>query len=185
MGFAFLAQDEERQRKAQEEYDKLHPSFFDTLKNFPVSAAKAVGRPVVDLATGQGGKFVHDSAQLGADVTGGAANYLLNAAIVNPIKETAASLTGNEEAERNATKKANENLGLGENGDNLAGGAGKFALNSAGALLLAPGVASGAFNALKSGILGKGATVAADAGSTATKSAADIMADTRGLPAGN
>lgn len=42
----------------------------DTVKG----ALKPLGRPVVDVATGQGGKLVHDTAQLGADLTGSVAN---------------------------------------------------------------------------------------------------------------
>lgn len=38
------------------------------------SAGRAVARPVIDVATGQGGKAVHDTAQLSSDVFGGGVN---------------------------------------------------------------------------------------------------------------
>lgn len=70
--------------------------------------------------------------------------YLLNAAIVNPIKENSAILTGNKTALANAKKKSNENLGLGEQGTDFTGGLKKFVGNSAQALLTvaAPGAST-------------------------------------------
>lgn len=42
-------------------------------------AGKAVARPVVDIATGQGGKAAHDTAQLSSDVSGGTVNQFAKA----------------------------------------------------------------------------------------------------------
>lgn len=107
-----------------------------------VSAAKAVARPVGDVATGQGGKLVHDTSQLARD-TGTPATYFLNADIINPTKELAAEASGNKVAAKNANIKSNENLGLGDKGDRLGHGLLKLGVNSAFAGLGAssPGLA--------------------------------------------
>lgn len=71
-------------------------------------------------------------------------SYLINSDIINPIKETSAILTGNKVAQRNATREANKEIGLGESGKDIVGGVKKLAGNSAQALLTAatPGVSS-------------------------------------------
>lgn len=113
------------------------------------SATKAVVNPAVDIATGKGGKATHDTAQLARDV-GGPGTYFVNADIVNPAKELAASLTNNKVAARNANIKANENLGLGASGTRLGHGLLKLGANTAFAVAGAksPGVA---LNAVKKG----------------------------------
>jgi len=79
-------------------------------------------------------------------------SYLANSAIINPARELTAKYTGNEIALRNAQRRSNENLGVGEvtnqqiaggEGD-LGGGLKKWAGNSAQALLGAavPGASS-------------------------------------------
>jgi hypothetical protein len=47
-------------------------------------AAKAVVKPAADVFTGQGGKTVHDTAQLSSDVTGGTANQFSKAVVNVP-----------------------------------------------------------------------------------------------------
>lgn len=70
--------------------------------------------------------------------------YLLNASIVNPIRQTAAQVSGNKTAATNAQKSTNANLGLGDKGTDFTGGLKKWAGNSAQALLTtaAPGTSS-------------------------------------------
>lgn len=48
--------------------------FWGRIQAAGKSAVVAVGRPVVDIATGQGGKAVHDSSQLTSDISGGTVN---------------------------------------------------------------------------------------------------------------
>lgn len=50
-----------------------------------VKPAVAVGRPAVDIGSGQGGKLVHDTAQLGSDVTGGTLNQFSKAVVNTPV----------------------------------------------------------------------------------------------------
>lgn len=57
--------------------------------------------------------------------------------IGNPIRQTAAALTGNDQAYANATRQKNKDLGLGEKGTDFGGGLKKFISNSAGTALLA------------------------------------------------
>lgn len=45
---------------------------------------RAVARPAIDVATGQGGKAAHDTAQLSSNVSGGSFNLLSNAARYAP-----------------------------------------------------------------------------------------------------
>lgn len=85
-------------------------------------AVRANARPVIDVATGQGGKAVHDAAQLSSDYTGGTANYLGSTVIANPIKETAAQVTGNKPVEAKDTEASNKELGLGASGTNIKSG---------------------------------------------------------------
>lgn len=47
-------------------------------------AIKAIAKPTVDIATGQGGKLAHDTAQLSSDVTGGLVNQFAKAAVNVP-----------------------------------------------------------------------------------------------------
>jgi len=47
-------------------------------------AIKAIAKPTVDVATGQGGKLAHDTAQLSSDVTGGLVNQFAKAAVNVP-----------------------------------------------------------------------------------------------------
>lgn len=75
--------------------------------------------------------FVEDTAKSIIDPFA----YLINTDIVNPAKETAAQLTGNKVALRNAKKETNRELGMGENAEDFAGGLKKWAGNSGGALL--------------------------------------------------
>lgn len=124
--------------------------------------AKAVVRPVVDAATLKGGKAVHDVAQLGRD-SGASPNYLLNAAIANPTKQLAASVSGNKTAAKNAQTKTFENLGLGDKGDMIKHGALKFGVE--GASVLPVGKAAGIVGrevgaTLKEGKLGEALTKA-------------------------
>jgi hypothetical protein len=72
------------------------------------------------------------------------ASFALNNAIINPIKEEAASFTGNKVALRNARREGNREIGLGDEGKDLAGGLKKVAGNSAQLLLgaAAPGAGS-------------------------------------------
>lgn len=128
-----------------------------------VSATKAVVRPVADVATGNGGKAVHDTAQLARDV-GTPATYFLNAAIVNPAKELAASTTHNKVASQNAVRQSRENLGLGDNGKNIKHGLLKLGVEStlAGLGASSPGIAI------------KGAQKGVDAAKVVTKSDAGV-----------
>lgn len=66
--------------------------------------------------------------------------YLAKADIINPAKELAADITGNEVAGRNARRQSAIDLGLGPEGKDLAGGFRKWAGNSAqvGLTFLAP-----------------------------------------------
>lgn len=68
--------------------------------------------------------------------------YLGKTDIINPIKENAAILTGNDKAEINTNRQSNVDLGLGANGTDITKGLEKWGGNSAGALLTvaAPGV---------------------------------------------
>lgn len=117
-----------------------HPTGFSPIGK----AARAIVRPVTDIATGKGGKAVHDVAQLSRD-TGSPANYLLNASIVNPTKELAASVSGNKVAAKNANIKSNENLGLGDKGTRLGHALLKLGVNGtvAGLGAVSPGLATG------------------------------------------
>lgn len=68
------------------------------------------------------------------------ASYLINTDIVNPWKETAATVTGNHVALRNAKKESHREIGLGDKGDNIGGALKKWGGNSAqfAAMMLAP-----------------------------------------------
>lgn len=87
-----IAQDEllQQQTAAAKQKPKSQ-SLFSKIKNVTVrigkdvgegtgKAARAVARPIIDVASGQGGKTVHDVAQLSSDVTGGGANEIANRA---------------------------------------------------------------------------------------------------------
>lgn len=80
--------------------------------------------------------------------------YLAKADIINPIKENAAILTGNDAAQINTNRQSNVDLGLGDQGTDLGSGLEKWAGNSAGALLTvaAPGVDSVAKNVVTKGV---------------------------------
>lgn len=139
-------------------------------------AGRAIARPVIDVATGQGAKATHDAAQLTADTTGGAANYLLKTAIANPIKETAAQLSGNKKAEQNATQQSNVDLGLGKNGKDLKHGLIKTGAEAASAAtnLVGGGEATALKTIIKEGgkqaikRIGKDAAIGAAAGASNT-----------------
>lgn len=77
-----------------------------------------------------------------------APEYFAKAAIVNPIKETAAQVTGNTQALKNATQQSNQDLGLGASGNNIGQGLKTLAGNTAQ-------VAALAIPAAKAGTLGK------------------------------
>lgn len=93
--------------------------------------------------------FLHDLTHNPVtDVVGGIAKaatqpftYLAKADIINPTRELAAQLTGNQQAQANAQRQSNIDLGLGPSGTDLKSGLEKLAGNSAGALLTvaAPG----------------------------------------------
>lgn len=67
--------------------------------------------------------------------------HFVDVSITNPVKETAAQLTGNKKALANARKQSNVELGLGEKGTDFGGGVKNFIGNSAqlGANFIAPG----------------------------------------------
>lgn len=130
------------------------------------SGAKKVAapfvRPVVAVATGKGGKAVHDTAQLSADLTGGAPNYLLKTAIANPIKETTATLSGNKVASKNARTQSNKDLGLGDKGKDIKHGLIKLGAETA--LTASLGVGGSEAKAATTGaksLLNKGGTLSA------------------------
>lgn len=74
-------------------------------------AGEAILHPITDIATGQGGKLVHDTAQLTSDVTGGSANYLGQTVFSNPIKDLAANISKNPVAQQNINKTESKTLG--------------------------------------------------------------------------
>lgn len=102
-----------------------------------LTALKANYKPVnlgtAPVPKGRGGLtgFIEGAAKGIAHPFG----YLLNAAIVNPTREIAAQVTGNKVAQKNAAKKSNVSLGLGESGTNIAQGLKTVGGNSAQALL--------------------------------------------------
>lgn len=63
--------------------------------------------------------------------------YLAKTDIINPTRELAAEFSGNKQAEANARRQSNIDLGLGAQGTDIKHGLEKFAGNSAGALLTA------------------------------------------------
>lgn len=66
---------DKRKQEANKPVNKAK-SFLGTLVKGGQTAVSAVAKPVADVATGQGGKAAHDTAQLTADVTGGGPNQL-------------------------------------------------------------------------------------------------------------
>jgi hypothetical protein len=70
-----------------------------------------------------------------------APKHFINTDIVNPVKETAAQVTGNRKALQNARTQSNKELGLGEKGTDFTGGLKNFVGNTAeiGANFIAPG----------------------------------------------
>lgn len=84
--------------------------------------------------------------------------YLINSSVVNPTKELSAQLTGNDEALRNARRESNIELGLGEEGTDLAGALGKWGGNVAqvGATFVPAGKAGSIASGLKSGAVSGG-----------------------------
>lgn len=93
--------------------------------------------------------------------------YLTKAAIVNPIRETAADITGNKVAAKNAQTSTRRNLGIGDDAKDFSGGLKKFIGNSAGALLTvaAPGTSS-IKGAAATGAAGGASSALAQDGST-------------------
>lgn len=70
---------QEQQQKSQDNKKKKHnPSILADAATILGHSLRAIARPVVDVATGQGGKAVHDTAQLASDVTGNLANEVAN-----------------------------------------------------------------------------------------------------------
>lgn len=101
--------------------------------------SRAIARPTTDVLTSQGGKYVHDIAQLGSDVTGDSANYLASGAIADPTKQLIAQLSHNHAAELRAEIEANRHLGLGDKGVDFKAGAKKLAGEGALAITSAVG----------------------------------------------
>jgi hypothetical protein len=70
-----------------------------------ISADKAIVKPVVDLASHQGGQATHDTAQLSSDVTGGLLNQFAKGVQYTP-QMIAADVTNNPQAQASTQKKA-------------------------------------------------------------------------------
>lgn len=105
--------------------------------------------------------FIHGAAQM--------PSYFLNADIVNPVKEIAAQVTGNQQAYNNAEQAQNQTLGLGQNGTNIGSAMTKLAGNTAQAGLYAFGGEIG-------GAIGDTVTPVSDAVSSAVGGTAGKIA---------
>lgn len=86
------------------------------------------------------GGFIENIARSAAEPF----SYMINSAIINPLKEEAAAFTGNKVALRNARRESNRELGMGDDARDIGGGLKKLAGNTAqvGLTLAAPGAST-------------------------------------------
>lgn len=81
------SQQKQQAKPAPKPQQSLFNKVVSAVKSAPkeaISATKAVAKPVADVVTGQGGKAVHDTAQLTSDVSGGTANQFARAVAAVP-----------------------------------------------------------------------------------------------------